>query len=177
MTPHDLSKARIVWRYLLDMEHAGLLAWRTWAEEAILATDVTPPFWLCELTVAATTHEALACVCDDIGLEYGDFPASDIDEASFLFGLLYVQFARDASLVKEAWRVMADFGDVAEYVDAGHWRRYQRDSGADLARMSVEESTSTIFRPVAAYALRTMRRTFGTSPHVRAFLRRLTAPM
>jgi hypothetical protein len=177
MTPRDVSKARLIWQYLLDKDDAGLLAWRAWAEETILAIDFTPPFWLCELTVAASTHEALACVREGIGLNYGDVPASDIDEASFLFGLLYLQFARDASLVQEAWRVMAACGDVAEYVDAGHWRRYQRHGGIDVAQMSPEESTAAIFRPVAAYAVRTMRTTFGASPHVRAFMRRLTAPL
>lgn len=177
MTPHELFKARIIWFYLLDLDDASLLDWRAWAEETLRGIDFIAPFWLCELTVAPTAQTALACVRDGIGLDYTDFPASEIDEQSLLFGLLYSKFARDDEWAKPAWRAMADFGNVFEYVDSGHWRRYQRDTQVNISKLSFENSTSIIFRPIAAYALRTVRKIFKNSMHVKTFMSHLTRPM
>jgi hypothetical protein len=87
--------ARIIWFYLLNLDDASLLEWRAWAEETILRIDFITPFWLCELTVAATAQTALACVRDGIGLDHADLPTDEIDEQSLLFGLLCLKFARN----------------------------------------------------------------------------------
>jgi len=173
MTPPELFKARIIWLYLLDLDNAYLLEWTAWAEETILKIDFVPPFWLCELTVAASTQAALSCVRDGVGLEYADFPTVEVDEKSLLFGLLYLSFSRNNEWAKEAWHVMADVGDVVEYVESGDWRRYQRESGVDISGLPLEEITPIIFRPVAAYALRTIRKSLKNLVYVKEFLHRL----
>lgn len=173
MTQYELFNARIIWSYLLDLDDARLLNWQAWAEETILNIDFTAPFWLCELTAAQSVQAALDCVREGIGMDYGDFATDEIDEESLLFGLLYVRFARQEQSAYEAWRIMADFGDLAEYVDSGNWRQYQQNRGVNTSVMSPEASTSAIFRPVAAYALRTTRKTLKKSEHVRRFMRRL----
>jgi hypothetical protein len=167
ISEYDLFKARVIWRCLLDFDDAASFDWRTWAEDTIRKVDFIAPFWLCGLTVAPTAKAALDCVCDGIGDEYGVYPEDDIDEWSLLFGLLYLKFSRHKEWVLEAWRVMTEFGDIHQYVDAGHWRKYQGDRDIDSSDTTFEERTSIIFRPVSAYALRTVRTTFSSSPHVK----------
>jgi hypothetical protein len=180
ISEYSLFKARVAWSYLLDFDDAASFDWRTWAEDEIRKVDFIAPFWLCELTVAPNAKAALDCVRDGIGDEYGVYPEGDIDHWSLLFGLLYLKFARHPEWALEAWRVMADFGDIHEYVDAGHWRKYQGNRDIDsfgaifemMFDKTFEERTSMIFRPVSAYALQTVRSTFKSSPHVkRVFLK------
>lgn len=68
-----------------------------------------------------------------------------LEEWSLLFGLLYPKFARNDELALEALRVMADFGDIHQYVDAGHWRKHQKDRDIDLFDRTLEQRTSMIF--------------------------------
>lgn len=76
-------------------------------------------------------------------------------------------------MANEAWEVLRGFGDVAEYLDSGHWRVFRKNRDIDIAGSPVDASTATVFRPVAAYALKTTIKAFNKSVHVRAFLRRL----
>lgn len=168
MTPNELFGARIIWSHLLHFDNAGLLDWRRWAAEAILDIDFVAPFWLCELTVAQSSQAALECVREGIG-GYRNLETDEIDEESLLFGLSYLWLARHKS-ADEAWRTMADFGDLADYVDSGRWRQYQSNREVDTTGMSPEQLTSAVFRPVAAYALRTTRRVLKYPRHIRKFM-------
>jgi hypothetical protein len=171
MSPGELFQARVVWSHILDLEDADQLNWHSWAEETILAIDFIAPYWLCELCVAQTRNEAARCVQEKIGLDHGDFEKFIIDEPSLYFGLIYFKYSRCDAWAKAAIRTMAEFGDISEYLDAGHWRVYQRNPHIDLMRMSFEESAKIQFRPVAAYALRTVRKIFKRSRHIEAIMR------
>jgi hypothetical protein len=171
MSPGELFQARVIWSHILDFEDADLLDWHSWAEETILAIDFVAPYWLCELCVASTRNEAARCVQEDIGLDHGDFEKFMIDEPSLYFGLIYFKYSRCDDWAQEALRTMAEFGDICQYLDAGHWRVYQRNPAIDLMWMTFEERTKIQFRPVAAYALRTVRKIFRRSRHIDAIMR------
>lgn len=170
ISPSELFQARVIWSNILGFDDAALLNWRTWAEETISAIEFVSPIWLCELVTAPTADDALRCVRDGIGLEYGEFPDYGIDELSLLFGLIYFKYSREDDWAQEAWRTMEKFGDVSEYVDARHWTRYQNKPNINLAGLKFEERTKIIFRPVAAYALRTVRGVFKKTEHVKAVM-------
>lgn len=173
MTPNELSKTRIIWSYILRLENASLLNWRAWAEDVMQEMRFVVPFWLCELSSAPSVQAALDCVRDGLGQEYADFAGDEIDEISLLFGLMYLRFARGKDSANEAWRVLREVGDVAEYIDSGHWRLFQKNREIDIVGSPLDARTSTIFRPVAAYALKTTREAFKKSVHLRTFLHRL----
>lgn len=150
---HSLYKARLVWFALFKVSPEKYSGWREWADRALLMCKFTPPIWLVNLAEAASSAEAMAAISDCIGVAKTEDSWKVIHVDALLFGFVYEKAKEHALSESDMWDALKSIGDIAQFLDAGEWRRFQVDTEINLNHMSREARHDAMLEPIALAAV------------------------